>query len=212
MKSIDITGMTFGCYTALSLCEPSGVNRVRTWMCQCNLCGKEVKVRQSNLSGRSPIGCRSCSSRMGRKRTSHGMADTNIREYRQWRDMRQRCNSPGHNLYPYYGGRGIRIDARWNDFGQFLKDMGPCPEDMTLDRIDNDGNYDPRNCRWAPWSVQARNKRNNVWMVARGKRLIRADWSRLLCIDQRSISRRQEQGWDDEKIVEHYLAQRGGDL
>lgn len=80
-------------------------------------------------------------------------------EYRAWVHMRQRCNNPNNPGYLDYGGRGIRVCDRWNKFENFLTDMGERPEDRSLDRINNDGNYEPSNCRWATRKTQNNNKR-----------------------------------------------------
>jgi hypothetical protein len=88
----------------------------------------------------------------------HGMRDSP--EYRVWQGMVARCINPRVSGFKYYGGRGITVCERWRDsFLNFLADMGTRPEGLTLDRINNDGNYEPGNCRWASWSVQNANKR-----------------------------------------------------
>lgn len=85
----------------------------------------------------------------------------NRRTYKSWNGMVRRCTNPRHRSYAYYGGRGISICERWlNSFENFLADMGIRPDHLTLDRIDNDGNYEPGNCRWATKSQQVRNRRN----------------------------------------------------
>ena len=94
------------------------------------------------------------------KRESHGMGKT--REYRIWKGMRQRCLNQNNPKYMNYGGRGIKICDRWEDFSKFYEDMGKCPKAYSLDRIDNDGNYEPSNCRWADSTTQARNQRIKI--------------------------------------------------
>jgi len=83
--------------------------------------------------------------------------------FRTWANMRQRCYNPNSPQYPNYGGRGISICERWNDFNTFVQDMGPRPDGHSIDRIDVDGNYEPSNCRWATNSEQLSNRRPIVY-------------------------------------------------
>jgi hypothetical protein len=89
--------------------------------------------------------------------TTHGQ--TYSPEWNSWFSMRQRCQNPNHKGYKYWGGRGITICERWQTFENFLEDMGPRPDGTTIDRIDNDGNYEPDNCRWADALTQGKSKR-----------------------------------------------------
>ena len=96
-----------------------------------------------------------------RGREKHGLTKTS--EYQVWRDMRQRCNNPNAQKYHRYGGRGIKICERWSKFTNFREDMGKRPsEEYSIDRIDNDGNYEPSNCRWATIHEQMHNTSYNA--------------------------------------------------
>lgn len=156
MKARDLAGQRFGRLVAIRLGEHiyvSGHKR-RMWECLCD-CGNTVTVISLNLmSGAS----KSCGCLRIDRITNHGK--TSSPEYKSWSSMIQRCTNPANARYEGYGARGIKICDQWMSFENFYADMGDRPSiNHSLDRINNDGNYDPGNCRWATRSEQQRNKR-----------------------------------------------------
>ena len=109
--------------------------------------------------------------------------------------MRSRCNSPTNWSYALYGGRGIQICERWSDFTAFLADMGPRPSpDHSIDRIDNDGDYEPSNCRWATHKEQMRNRRVTIRVEFRGQTVALRDVADILGIGRNTLLRRYYNG------------------
>ena len=134
-----------------------------------------------------------------KRRATHGMHKS--REYGAWRQMKQRCSNPKNRRYHRYGGRGISVCAAWDSsFAQFYADMGPAPIGHTLDRIDNNGNYEPANCRWATSQQQQNNTVSNLLITHDGRTMTVAEWSKELEIPYHWIRYRMKQGWVPPKL------------
>jgi hypothetical protein len=121
--------------------------------------------------------------------------------WNRWRTMWDRCTRQKAHSYPYYGGRGIRVCESWENFENFLTDMGECPEGHSLDRKDNDGHYCKENCRWATTLEQRRNRRNSRYLEANGERLCVAEWAARLGIRKTTIYTRLNAGWSVERAL-----------
>lgn len=104
-----------------------------------------------------------------------------------WKAMRQRCGNATSREYSNYGGRGVRVCDRWSVFENFVADMGPRPEGASLDRIDNNGNYEPGNCRWATQALQSRNTRRTRMISHLGATMCIADWARLAGLNSGAV-------------------------
>lgn len=156
-EPLDLHGVRFGRLVGVQLSHRDKSRKVH-WLCQCD-CGGTTVARTNDLR-RGAIRSCGCMQKEFHAQT-HGYAKRGQRvaEYNVWLLMRDRCRNPKNKRFDRYGGRGISVCGRWNDFAAFYADMGARPTPQhSIDRIDNDGNYEPRNCRWATSSQQRLNQ------------------------------------------------------
>lgn len=195
MKLLDLTAKTFGRLTVTSRAENTSQGQAR-WNCVCE-CGAKITVPSVVLrDGRS----RSCGclkhDELKKRSTRHGhSAGKQSPTYYSWAGMVGRCTNPSHTAFSNYGGRGVLVCDRWLDFNHFLADMGEKPAGMSIDRIDNLGNYAPGNCRWSTLTQQARNKRNSRKLTHDGLTLTVPEWAERLGLPAARIHDRLSRGY-----------------
>lgn len=172
---------------------------VRIFVFKC-FCGNIFTARLPNVRSGNTSSC-GCLKKQAalKRRTSHGLS--HIPEYRIWEAMRRRCSKPSDKRYPRYGGRGIKVCQRWQkSFSNFLDDIGYRPSPFHwLERIDNDGNYCPKNCTWVPSAQQAANKSNTRKITFNGETHPISHWANRLGIKKATLWARLNRGWSIEK-------------
>jgi len=134
----------------------------------------------------------------------HGMVGT--RTYKSWERMKERCSNPNHQHYKQYGERGIKVCSEWlgeNGFENFYKDIGNRPENKTLDRIDNNGNYCKDNCKWSTHKEQCNNTRTNRLITYKGKTKTMRQWEEGLNVKRGTLWARLNKGWSIKKSLKY---------
>lgn len=198
----DLTGRIFGNLTVLyrSSDRGNGKKPVVKWECQCS-CSSIVAVKSDSLlSGHT----KSC----GCQKIKHGYSNKE-RLYQTWKNMRRRCHDPKNKRWEQYGGRGIAICHDWDDYNQFRKwaMANGYTDELTIDRINVDGNYCPENCRWADAKTQANNISRNRIIEYRNKEMTMSELADYLGLSYSALQHRIERGWDMESIAN--IPQRG---
>jgi hypothetical protein len=165
-------------------------------LCKCE-CGKEKFIRIDSIRSGHTISC-GCEQLISA--TKHGCWHSPI--FNNWRNMMDRCFNPLNKRFHDYGGRGITVCERWQNIINFIKDMEPTyKEGLTIDRINNDGNYEPSNCRWATRKQQNRNCRRNINFTHNGETHCLQEWSEILNIPYVLLWDRIFRGWTFEKSI-----------
>lgn len=189
-----LTVVKFGGFTERTYPSRNRPHRIATWVCCCE-CGTEVVISSTQLLSKNTRSCQSCKSKI------HGMASS--REHSIWRSMINRCHNKNDRSYANYGGRGIVVCDRWrSSFVLFIEDIGMRPSAAhTLDRIDNNGPYDPLNCQWSTRKQQARNTRRNNLLTFNGHTRCLSEWAELVGIHRNTLRYRLGLGWTTEQVL-----------
>jgi len=186
----DITNQVFGKLTAIKFSHKAGKQKKPYWLFKCD-CGKEKIIPKFRVT---EYYTKSCGCLMRQNSVKHGLSGGRFDrkpEYRIWSGIKRRCLNPKDAAYKNYGGRGIKICDRWiNSFENFFNDLGErtSPE-HSIDRINNDGNYELTNCRWATPLEQGRNKRNIRLITINDQTKCLTEWIEFLGLDKNKVSR-----------------------
>ena len=187
----EVVGLVFGKLTIMGRAE-SGIRKSGSKFSRVNClceCGSTKTIALADLRKGSTRSCGCSKQEFHRaKVTRHGMKWTPT--WKSWQGMMERCRNKSGDHSERYAKRGIEVCERWHLFENFLADMGTRPEGKTLDRINNDGNYEPSNCRWATQEEQSNNKGNNVFLEYKGERKTVYQWARVVGMNPATLERR----------------------
>lgn len=189
---VNRTGNRYGRLVVTCRASNSRAGATR-WHCVCD-CGGETIVSAGHLEkGQMSCGCFRGSRGTHYETTSRGRS----REYTTWSGMKVRCYNPNADMYPLYGGRGIKVCDRWlNSFETFLADMGRRPSPKhSIDRINNDGDCEPGNCRWSTYKEQRRNSRGLRWLTWNERTMCMTDWANEYKMPLGRLQSRLNAGW-----------------
>lgn len=194
-RNPQLVGRRFGRMVAI---EETKLGGNSAWVCRCD-CGQTKAVRSGHLLSGATRSCgclkRETSSAI---RIQHGFARMgNVRrEYRTWQNMKSRCDNPNVKEYQYYGGRGIKVCEHWrHSFVNFLHDMGIAPPGKSIERENNNGDYEPENCRWATPVEQSRNRRTTISLELNGESHVISEWAEIAGVREGRLRQRLNRGW-----------------
>ena len=186
---IDLTNQRFGKLTVIRLDGKDHRHECK-WLCKCD-CGNETVVYGSHLRKGDTVSCGCVMRNVSR---THGLSKTRL--YNIWQHMKYRCDNPKTDHYDCYGGRGITYCDEWKDFSVF-KDWAlenGYTDELTIDRINVNGNYEPNNCRWATRKQQGENTRKTHLITHNGETHSLREWGRILGIPKSTIQARYQKG------------------
>ncbi len=200
-RAIDLAGKRFGRLLVVRRAPNRGI-RVR-WSCRCD-CGADHEASSAEIRNGATTSCGCYAREVTRaRRLSHGDGNGNgAAEYAAWCGMHTRCTNRRRPGFTNYGGRGIKVCERWREYPNFLADMGRRPSPRhSIERIDNDGNYEPGNCTWALRAEQSRNRRSAIRLERNGETRCLAEWCAVLGADYSYVLQRVRAGWPAEEAL-----------
>ena len=202
---IDLTGQRFGRWLVLAETDRRICGNVG-WLCKCD-CGT---IKTVSALGLRSGGSTSCGCYNREITTKHGMGRTRLHGI--WCKMRDRCQNPHSASADRYFDRGIKICDEWANSFEAFRDWALAngySDELSIDRIDNNGNYEPSNCRWATLTEQGRNKRNNVMLTCNEETHCLTEWAEITHQPMHRLSQRHFRGWSDEEIIFGRARKRG---
>jgi len=191
-KGGDLTGLRFGRLTVIDRCGSRSNNPL--WNCKCD-CGETKQVVSSCLARGKTQSCGCLAKMVQPSNLIHGMSSS--KEYFVWQAIKKRCLTKRHPAYRNYGGRGISISKEWvESFAAFIAHVGPRPNPSdTIDRIDNDGNYEPGNVRWVSRSENNSNRRNTIFVIVDGQKVPLSMAVKINGKPYNVVKNRLDRGW-----------------
>ena len=209
---LDLTGRRFGRLTVIN-CLGSDANYRVHWNCKCD-CGNYKDVKTVDLTRGATRSCGCLFKETANNQKQMYPKDVRIKRLRHiWHGMRRRCNDKNHNCYSRYGLRGIKVCDEWNNdyvaFARWALSNGYA-ENLTIDRINNDGNYEPSNCRWIPEKEQHRNTSTCRYVTFRGATKTLTEWAEEYDIPNSTLERRLDKGFSMEEAVSMGNPHRNG--
>jgi hypothetical protein len=200
----DLSGQKFNRLAIVEFDHYKG-DHVAYYRCRCD-CGVEKVIKGADVKRGVVKSCGCYNREMTRLRKpglKHGYAHKE-RLYEVWKNMKRRCYAPNNERFQFYGGKGVIVCDEWKeDYAAFRKwaHKNGYAQGLTIDRIDNDGNYEPSNCRWATAKVQENNMSRNHILTYRGESLTIAEWADRLGVTYSTINHRVQRGWDMERLI-----------
>lgn len=195
ISALDIAGERYGRLVAVRRVQNRG--RRTIWLFECD-CGNTKQIPLEAVRGGLTQSCGCIRTEFLVRRSlkhGHSIGYRRSRTLQAWQHAKGRCFNPNNPKFPIYGGRGITMCEQWrNDFKAFLADMGECPPDRTLDRIDPHGHYEPGNCRWATSHEQARTRTDNVLVQHEGATLVLKDFAAAVGVSYKALHSRIRYG------------------